>query len=79
MIYIAGHNIMLLVITNKSWIVKIVYLRTNFVLHDCFMFIQGGRKNPQVEMLGISHVGVMLIKRDIDPMRDQLNIIEAFL
>ena len=41
--------------------------------------MQGGRKNPQVEMLAVSHAGVLLVRRETDPERDQLHIIEAFM
>ncbi|XP_072043238.1 unconventional myosin-XV-like [Amphiura filiformis] len=44
-----------------------------------FFPVSGGRKNPHVEMIGVSHQGILLIRREMDPQRDQLHIIEAFL
>ncbi|XP_033118504.1 unconventional myosin-XV-like isoform X3 [Anneissia japonica] len=43
-----------------------------------FFPVTGGRKNPKVELLGVSHTGVRLVHREYEPTKDQLVILESF-
>ncbi|XP_022092441.1 unconventional myosin-XV-like [Acanthaster planci] len=43
-----------------------------------FFPVTGGRKNPRVEILGVSENGISLVKREYDQTKDQLTLLDHF-
>ncbi|XP_038064735.1 unconventional myosin-XV-like [Patiria miniata] len=51
----------------------VIEMARKFPLYFCrFFAVTGGRKNRQVEILGVSENGISLVKREYDQTRDQL-------